>query len=156
MSTPITTLPAIPLQPTAVSSLRVGYRLVPASIGRPGNVQTVYIQCPTWCHVDHAEVREVAVEDITHYGPGAFVQVPDMNDDDTAAFEWYVNVTSDPSASDPRLREAHLAVSDGASALDANLTDEQAEQLAGELERFAAEVRRALQVVRAANRGVDV
>ncbi|MER5843222.1 hypothetical protein ABT099_23580 [Streptomyces prasinus] len=137
----------------SASSVTAGVapRLVPASIGRPGNVQTVWIQCPSWCHVDHAEVREVAVEDITHYGPGGGLQVPDMGDDSTAVHEWYVNLTADPASSDPRMRAAHLVVADGASANDAHLTDEQAEELADELERMAADVRAALAVCRAAN-----
>ncbi|MFV0136358.1 DUF6907 domain-containing protein [Streptomyces sp. HMX87] len=150
---------AIPQQPTAATvhpfpaAAPAAPRLVPASIGRPGNVQTVWLQCPTWCHVDHAEVREVAVEDVTHYGPGGGLQVPDMSDDSTAVLEWYVNITSDPASSDPRLRAAHLVVADGATANDANLTDDQAEELAAELERLAADIRHALRVVRASNRG---
>jgi hypothetical protein len=123
--------------------------LVPASIGRPGRVQTVHVPCPSWCHVDHVENREVAVEDITHYGPGGGVQVPDMSDDSTAVLEWYVNIIADPAASDPRLRAAHLVVADGASANDAHLSEEQAEELAGDLERLAADIRRALAVCRA-------
>ncbi|MFF0166773.1 DUF6907 domain-containing protein [Streptomyces prasinus] len=127
-------------------------RLVPASIGRPGNVQTVWIQCPTdWCHVDHAEVREVAVEDITHYGPGGGIQVPDMSDDSTAVLEWYVNLTADPASQDPRMRAAHLVVADGTSANDAHLTEAQGEELAVELERMAADIRQALRTCRLTN-----
>ena len=125
-------------------------RLVAASIGRPGRVQTVYIECPTWCHVDHLENREVAVEDITHYGPGGGLQVPTMLNDDYAVHEWYVNIISDPADADPRMRAAHLVVANG-SPNDAHLTDEQGEELAVELERMAADIRAALAVCRTAN-----
>lgn len=126
-------------------------RLVPASIGLPGRAQPVHIWCPSWCVVNHAENREVAVEDITHYGPGSFFTVPTMADDATAAHEMYVNITSDPAHEDPRMRAAHLVVANG-SPEDAHLTDDQGEELAGELERVAAEIRQALRVCRAANR----
>ncbi|MFI8303704.1 DUF6907 domain-containing protein [Streptomyces sp. NPDC085927] len=153
---PPVNLPSIPVQPSPnVSPLPTGSRLVPASIGRPGRVQTVYISCPVWCHVDHAEVREVAVEDVTHYGPGGGIQVPDMGDDSTAVLEWYVNLMADPVASDPRMRAAHLVVADGASANDAHLTNEQAEELANELERLAADIRSSLQICRASNDDSD-
>ncbi|MFC8986071.1 DUF6907 domain-containing protein [Streptomyces sp. NPDC057115] len=132
------------------SAAPVTSRLVPASIGRPGRVQTVYIPCPAWCHVDHVEVREVALEDVTHYGPGGGLQVPSMLNDDHAVHEWYVNIISDPAASDPRMRAAHLVVANGGPD-DAHLTDEQAEQLAAELERMAADVRAALAVCRTTN-----
>ncbi|MHC3450807.1 DUF6907 domain-containing protein [Streptomyces prasinus] len=126
-------------------------RLVPASIGRPGRVQTVHLACPAWCHVDHVEVREVAVEDVTHYGPGGGLQVPDMSDDSAAVLEWYVNLISDPASADPRMRAAHLVVADGASANDAHLTEAQGEELADQLERLAADIRAALAVCRMAN-----
>ncbi|WP_408997670.1 DUF6907 domain-containing protein [Streptomyces scabiei] len=125
-------------------------RLVPASIGRPGRVQTAWITCPTWCTVDHVENREVALEDVTHYGPGPFVQVPTLLDDSTAVHEWYVNITSDPASDDPRMRAAHLVVS-AASPDDAHLTEEQGEELASELIRMGTEIRQALRTCRAAN-----
>lgn len=152
----VTPLPAIPLQPTADQSpLRVGFRLVPASIGRPGNVQTVYIQCPTWCHVDHVEVREIAVEDITHYGPGGGLQIADMSDDLTSLIDLYVNIISDPAAAEPGMRAAHLVVAN-AGPHDAHLSDAQASELVANLRRLADDVEQAQQVVRAANRGEGV
>lgn len=139
----------VPVQ-TSGSASSVTSRLVPASIGRQGRSQTIYIECPTWCVVDHYEIREVAIEDITHYGPGSFIQVPSLLDDSTAVHEWYVNITSDPASGDSRVRAAHLVVSD-ASPDDAHLTDVQGEELADELERMAAEIRQALMLCRAAN-----
>jgi hypothetical protein len=127
-----------------------GHRLVPAAIGRPGRVQTAWIPCPSWCVVDHAENREVALEDVTHYGPGSFVQVPSMLDDSTAVHEIYVNITSDPVHEDPRMQAAHLVVSN-CSPDDAHLTEAQGEELAGELERMAGEIRQALAVCRGSN-----
>jgi hypothetical protein len=148
-----TSVPAVPAQAPATpvtSSAAVGHRLVPASIGRPGRVQTAWIPCPSWCVVSHVENREVALEDVTHYGPGSFVQVPSMLDDSSSVHEWYVNITSDPASGDARMRAAHLVVS-SASPDDAHLTEAQGEELAAELERMAAEIRQALAVCRAAN-----
>ncbi|WP_060905366.1 DUF6907 domain-containing protein [Streptomyces scabiei] len=132
------------------SAVSVAPRLVPASIGRPGRVQTVWIQCFAWCTVDHVENREVALEDVTHYGPGPFVQVPTLLDDSTAVHEWYVNIMSDPASDDPRMRAAHLVVS-AASPEDAHLTEEQGEELAAELIRMGTEIRQALRTCRLAN-----
>lgn len=125
-------------------------RLVPATIGRPGRVQTVYIPCASWCVVNHAENREVAIENVTHYGPGSFVQVPSLLDDSTAVHEWYVNITSDPANKDPRMQAAHLVVSN-AGPDDAHLTGAQGEELANELERMATDIREALRVCRLSN-----
>ncbi|MFL4904858.1 DUF6907 domain-containing protein [Streptomyces sp. MMS24-I2-30] len=141
--------------PVPQQSAPTAPRLVPASIGRPGRVQTVYVSCPSWCVVDHVENREVAVEDVTHYGPGSFVQVPTMLDDSVAVHEWYVNVISDPAHEDARMRAAHLVVSN-AGPDDAHLSEAQALELAGELERMAGEIRQALRVCRAANEAFDV
>lgn len=134
----------------SVSTSSVTPRFVPATIGRPGRVQTVLVTCPSWCVVDHAENREVAVEDITHYGPGAFVQVPTMDDDLTSLHEMYVNIISDPASEDPRMRAAHLVVSNGGPH-DAHLTDAQGEGLADELVRMATDIRAALRTCREAN-----
>ena len=124
-------------------------RFVLASVGRPGRVARIMIECPTWCVVDHVENRVVAVEDFTHYGPGTFAGTPTMDDDTTDLHELYVNITSDPASDDPRMRASHLVVSN-ASASDAHVTDAQGEELASELERMAAEIRQALLVCRQA------
>lgn len=125
-------------------------RLVPALIGRPGRAQLIHLPCPAWCSVNHAENREVAVEDVTHYGPGGWFGVPTMFDDATAVHEMYVNLTSDPAHEDPRMRAAHLVVANGHPE-DAHLTEAQGEELAAELERMAGEIRRALTVCRESN-----
>lgn len=126
-------------------------RLVPATIGRPGRTQTVWIECPTaWCTVNHVENREVAVEDVTHYGPGGSLQVLTLLDDESSCHEWYVNLTSDPAHEDPRMRAAHLVVSN-ASAVDAHLTPDMGDDLADLLDRLAGDVRRAVRVARLAN-----
>ena len=143
--------PAASREASVTPELPAGHRLVPALIGRPGRAQLVHLPCPTaWCTVNHAEIREVAVEDVTHYGPGAWFLVPTMLDDSTAAHEMYVNLTSDPAHEDPRMQAAHLVVANG-SPEDAHLTEEQVEELAAELERVASEIRRALALCRASN-----
>lgn len=142
----------IPQQEKPVTSAVSPTRsLVPALIGRPGRAQVIHIECPTsWCRVNHAENREVAVEDITHYGPGTSLTVGSMFDDATAVHEWYVNITSDPAHEDSRMRAAHLVVSN-AGPDDAHLADAQGEELADELERVAMEIRQALRICRQAN-----
>ncbi|MFM9790134.1 DUF6907 domain-containing protein [Streptomyces turgidiscabies] len=50
-------------------AIKPGHRLVPALIGRstdPGTI--VYIECPTWCTVDHVASSSVFLEDINHEG----------------------------------------------------------------------------------------
>ncbi|WOX09185.1 DUF6907 domain-containing protein [Streptomyces sp. N50] len=133
-----------------------GFEFVAARIGLPGRTTTVLIECPTsWCTVNHFEVREVAVEDITHYGPGTFLGIPTMSDDETDLLELYVNITSDPASDDPRMQAAHLIVSNS-SGQDADLTNGQGEELADSLVRMAAEIRQALRVCQSANRPVLV
>ena len=132
-------------------AVRPGFGWVPATIGRPDSTQTVLVECPTaWCTVDHLEIREVAVEDITHYGPGTFFGVPDMSDDSTDMHEMYVNITADPAHGDPRMRAAHLVVANGHPE-DAHLTVEQGYELADALVRTAAEIRQALRTCERSN-----
>lgn len=92
----------------------------------------------------------MALEDVTHYGPGGGLQVLTMLDGATSGHEWYVNLTSDPVHEDPRMRAAHLVVSN-ATAVDAHLTADMGDEFADLLESLAADVRRAVRVARAAN-----
>lgn len=114
-------------------------RLVPASIGRPGSVQRVWIPCADWCVLDHAEDRQVAVEDVSHRGTVAFAQVPTMGDDAYSVFELYSQLYSDPASEDPRMRAAAVVVTDGSN--DAYLTPDMADEFADGLVAFAEQVR---------------
>lgn len=125
-------------------------RLVPAKVGSAGRTQTVYIECPTWCAVDHAD-RVGFLEDVVHYSDCDIVQIPTLSDDDFAHSELMVNVSLDPSAADPRLREAHILINDAAST-DAHLTPTMAEELADDLIAFAAQLRHKARQVRLFNR----
>ncbi|MEU9470457.1 hypothetical protein AB0D78_28335 [Streptomyces avermitilis] len=114
-------------------------RLVPASIGRPGRVQTVHVSCPAWCVLDHLDERVVAVEDISHRGQVDHVEVPTMGDDLYSVFEVYSQLFSDPISEDPRMREASVVVTDGSN--DAYLTPDMADVFADSLVAFAEQVR---------------
>lgn len=125
-------------------------RLVPAKIGRTGHVQTIYIECPDWCIVDHSS-REGCLDDVMHYSDGDVVQVLTLTDDESGHSEMYATISADPSASDVRLRAAHIVINDGASATDAYLTPDMGEELADELIAFAAQIRHKARTVRLYN-----
>lgn len=142
----------VPQQSASASSvtptLSPGYRLVPASIGRPGRVQTAWIPCPHFCVLDHVAERQVAVEDISHRGAPDHAQVPSMDDDLYSAFEVYAQLYSDPVSEDPRLRVAAVVVTDGSR--DAYQTPEMADETADELIAFALRLKAAAGVAREA------
>lgn len=123
-------------------------RFVPASIGRPGRVQTVHVACDDWCVLDHVAERVVAVEDVTHRGGVDHVQVPTMGDEPYSAFELYCQLYADPASDDPRMRVAAVAVTDGSN--DAYLTPDMADETADELIAFAIRMKGAARMARAA------
>ena len=147
-------LPGIPSQPAARQHPehvdRKLSRLVPAKVGRPGHVQTVWIDCPEWCVIDHGD-RVGHLDDVMHYSDCDVVEVVTLTDDETGHSELMLNISSDPSASDPRLRTAHLVINNNTST-DAYLTPDMAEELADELIAFAAQLRSQAQTVRLYNR----
>lgn len=126
-----------------------GFRLVPASIGRPGRVQSVHLPCPTWCVLDHAADRQVAVEDVSHRGDVDHAQVSTMLDDHYSAFELYSQLYSDPASDDPRMRVAAVVVTDGSR--DAYLTPDMADEAADDLIAFAMRLKETAGTVRLAN-----
>ena len=132
--------------PAPASAPSPGHRLVPARIGTWRRNQIAYISCPSWCSMDHT-ADPCALEDITHYGDLAGVLVPTLADPDTALFEWYTRVSSDPVSDDPRFRSAHVLVGDG-SADEARMTPKMAEEFADDLIRFASQVRTAARIAR--------
>ena len=142
-----TTTSGIPAQPTTG---QLQQRLVPALIGPEGSTQTVWIECPQWCLTDH---REYALGDVVHYGDcGSVVEVPSLTLPDTESHcELMSAISCDPTATDERLRSAHVVVVVGETPLDAYATPEQAEQLAGQLDVFAQQLRRQARTVRAHN-----
>ncbi len=121
-------------------------RFVPASVGRPGRVQTVQILDPHFCVLDHVTERMVAVEDISHRGTPDCVQVPTMGDDLYSAFEVYAQLYADPTADDPRLRVAAVTVTDGSR--EAYLTPDMTDETADELIAFAMRMKEMARVAR--------
>ncbi|MFK4595742.1 DUF6907 domain-containing protein [Streptomyces pristinaespiralis] len=147
-------LPAIPAQPKSKRAKKAPaadtLNLVAARVGRAGLVQTVYIECPTsWCAVDHLE-WEGALEDISHYSDSDVVQLNTLTDDDTGHSEMYVGISMDPVASDPRLRAAHVMVTDAVG--DAYLTPDMADEYADELIAFASQIREKARIARLSNK----
>ncbi|SDN81220.1 DUF6907 domain-containing protein [Streptomyces wuyuanensis] len=146
-------LPGIPAQPSpeqAADAISAQTRLVPAKVGQSGRVQTVYIECPTWCVVDHAD-RVNYLEDVMHYSDFDVVQVATRTDDDLAHSAMMLNISSDPAAREPWRRSAHLVVNTTGSASDAYLTPALAEELADDLIAFAAQLRHKARQVRLLN-----
>src|ERR1044072_4095687 len=131
-------------------TLPPGHRLVPALIGRPGHVQTIGIPCPNWCSQDHVDDWQYDAEDIEHYGPMFGTQVPSVLNEETALYQWYGRVNSDPGSDDPRLRAAHVLVGD-CSREDAQLTPDMTDDLADELIAFSLKLRAAARTARLAN-----
>ena len=110
-------LPAIPQQPTADGqsqpTIKPGFRLVPTLIGRPDNAATVWIECPTsWCHIDHANDRQVAVEDVWHSGDFVDLELPHRDGKELLA---YFRLGLDPSSKDPAKRRTFVYCEDGDS-----------------------------------------
>ncbi|RCH70491.1 hypothetical protein DT019_03100 [Streptomyces sp. SDr-06] len=128
-------------------------RLVPALV----HGQRIFVECPSWCIVDHVKLHTGAVEDITHWSEGAGMQVLTMLDPRAAHSDLFARVNSDPAHGDPRMRAAHVLVGNE-SAVDAFLTPDMADELAADLVAFAAAVRRAARTARRANEasGVEV
>jgi hypothetical protein len=138
-----------PAVATSAPAASVTSRLVPASIGRPGRVQTIAIPCPAWCVLDHLDERQVAVEDVSHRGAPDHVQVATMGDDLYSVFEIYAQLYSDPANEDPRMRAAAVVVTDGSN--DAYLTPEMADKLADGLISFATQIRNQARTARSAS-----
>lgn len=144
------------VQPTNVHPFPVvkpGFRLAPARIGRKGRMQTVYLQCPTWCTENHVENWNNDLEDVNHYGDMGGVAVPTM-ERDFAQFEWYARIASDPIAAEPSLRAAHVLIGDG-GADEARLTPDMADEVADEIISFASEIRSAARTARLHNAAGD-
>jgi hypothetical protein len=144
-----TALNSIPAQPNPAANPQ--QRLVPATVGN----QTVYLPCFGWCAVDHADEPVNHLKDILHFSGDEPVRVLTLLNNDTAHSELSSAVSCDPSASDPRLRAAHLAVAVGATSEDAYLTPDMACALADDLDMFAQQLRTQAAVARLHNAAAD-
>jgi hypothetical protein len=124
---PIPTFPA----------LRPGHRLVPVPVGREGNVQTAWVECPDWCVTDHSE-RVEFIEDVNHSGQPAALSITTLH---PARIPLEVSLSWWPALGEetqPKLAvdlDSEVEVYDRTAAL----------ALADQLVAFAAEVRRLAQ-----------
>ncbi|MEU1434009.1 hypothetical protein ABZ438_07910 [Streptomyces sp. NPDC005786] len=134
----------VPATPVGVSP---GMRLVPARVGRPGKVQSIYIECPSFCTQDHVDDWQYDIEDIEHTGARFSVEVPTMADGGDPLYEWYGRVSSDPWSSDARMRSAHVLVGD-CSREDARLTPDMTDELADKVIAYGLQLRAAARVAR--------
>lgn len=143
------------VQPAAIPAAQTSPRLAPALVGRPGHQQRVWVDCPNWCIVDHVELHEFAIEDITHWSKLFGLQVASMLDPDTAHCEMFARINSDPAHEDPRMQAAHVLVGNG-SAEDAFLAPDMADEAGDDLIAFGMRLKEAARVARSANNLAEV
>jgi hypothetical protein len=152
-------LPSIPSQPSAADkslpAIKPGYRLVPARVETKTSSTIVYIECPTWCAVDHVDESVGAVEDVMHLNEGADVYVPTFGHG-VYPVQLHAWIESDPVAKDPSFKAAHIAVADVSGDEGAHITPEMAEKLADDLIGFASELRHMARTARQANAAARV
>lgn len=77
----VAALVGVPQQPTAATVepvVKPGYRLVPVPVGREGNTQTAWVECPSWCVTDHSE-RVTFIEDVNHNGQPASLSITSLH-----------------------------------------------------------------------------
>lgn len=133
-----------------------GHRLVPAKIGRTYDAATIVgIPCPSWCGDDHVSNWQHHVDDVQHTaGTIDGVEVLTFLDEQFCHYNWWSTVGSNPSSPDPRMRAAHIVVSDDST--EAYMTPEMAEALADDLIGWAARLRHQARTVHAANQAAGV
>lgn len=108
-------------------------RIVPAVVSGT----RIYVECETWCTVDHVASPESHVEDVWHGGDYANLNVPRLGKSpDLLAF---ARLGIDPGSIDADKRSAFVFVDDGGEGYE--MSPAQALEFADNLERFAAEIR---------------
>ncbi|MEU9557371.1 DUF6907 domain-containing protein [Streptomyces fumanus] len=119
---------------SALPALRPGFRLVPVPVGREGNAQTAWVECPDWCVTDHSE-RVEFIEDVNHNGQAASLSITTLHPARVpleVSLSWWPALEEDTQ---PKLAvdlDSEVEVYDRTAAL----------ALADQLVAFAAEVRR--------------
>ncbi|WP_328449838.1 hypothetical protein OG780_19265 [Streptomyces sp. NBC_00386] len=135
----------------ATPTVKPGYRLMPATVGRTNATSvTVYIECPTWCTEDHVDEPVRDIEDVMHRGDIAAVYVPTFGYG-AYPIQMHATVESDPVATEPEFKAAHITVQDAGGNSYSHLTPEMAERLADEVVGFAAQLRHQARTCRLAN-----
>jgi hypothetical protein len=121
-------------------------RIVPAMI----DGQRVFLECYSWCKIDHVKENQKFLVDVWHSGEFADLEAPRRGDiPDLLA---YARLGVDPFSSDEAMRRPFLFIEDGGSAQGSYLDAEHAEQFADNLAAFAEKIRtmgRALKAVTA-------
>ncbi|MEU9581056.1 DUF6907 domain-containing protein [Streptomyces chilikensis] len=134
--------------------VKPGFRLVPATIGRPEAPRRVWIECPTFCTVNHAADRQIAVEDVWHSGDMTSLEVPAA--DGNVELLALARMGLDDYSTDPAVRAPHLFVEDAGTGEGAYLDADAAEQFADNLVAFAAKVREMARACRIPKTGVTL
>ena len=130
------------------------HRLVPARVGRTNDTSViVFVECPLWCTTDHVAEPVGDAVDISHASgsEGLFVRSFMKT---SATSELFAAIQTDPVASDPRLRQAHIVVEDGGNDY-AHLTPEMADELADKAVSFASHLRSLARTARLHNTAGD-
>jgi len=136
-------------------AIKPGHHLAPAAIRRDnGASQIVYIECPDWCTEDHVENFVHYLEDVAHYGQAFTISVPSFLIPDAAVFQWSARTSSDPTATDPQMRDSHIVL-EGDTGIDAYLTPDMGDDVASDLERLASKIREAARTARLHNQHAE-
>lgn len=128
-----------------------GHRFVPAKVGHTNATSViVLIEDPLWCTEDHVDEPVRDVSDVMHRGNAEGISVPSFA---FASYphQLYAQIESDPVATDPRLKAAHVVIEDGGGNNQAYLTPEMVDALADEAISFASYLRSLARTVRQAN-----
>jgi hypothetical protein len=105
-------------------------------IGTRKSAQVAFIQDPVWCVEDHMDAP-VMFEDITHTSASEDVGISSLLKRDGSLL-MYAMLQADPSASDQRLRRAHIAVEH--EGVPDYHTPEMAREFARDLREFAERI----------------
>ncbi|MGW4434713.1 DUF6907 domain-containing protein [Streptomyces sp. NPDC004596] len=150
----VAALAAIPAQPTAADmsqpAIKPGFRLVPTQIGTPEKTVTAWIECPSWCTLDHANDRQVALEDVWHSGEFVDLEMPHSTGSVLLAF---FRLGLDPYSNDPAHRVPFIFGEDGESSQGRYLTPDDLDRFCDQAEDTVAKLREMAQACRALGGG---
>lgn len=118
-------------QPAALTDRQI----VPALV----DGQTVYLECPTWCTIDHVHESQKFLEDVWHSGTFADLEAPRRGNAPSVLA--YARLGIDPFSRDEAMRRPFIFVEDGSSAEGSYMEAQHAEQFADNLVAFAEKIR---------------
>ncbi|MFJ3878037.1 DUF6907 domain-containing protein [Streptomyces sp. NPDC090077] len=108
-------------------------RVVPAVI----NGCTCFVECPSWCVIDHVSRPNRFLEDLWHSGTFAGLMAPSMGRDPEVTL--LARLGMDPYSRNADRRSPFVNVDDGGEGLD--MTPSQAFEYADNLVAFADQIR---------------